>query len=244
MQEYVRYRPSYPIEVVRTLEHEAGVAPNRTRIADIGCGTGISAALFLREGYSVTGVEPNAHMRHAAEAQLGASPRFRLVAGTAEHIPLPDSCCELIVAAQAFHWFELETARSEMRRILAADGLAALIWNDRRTDSSAFLRDYESILLRYGTDYAKVVHRNLTESGISAFFGPDGCDSRVFYSHQDFDLAGLKGRAISSSYVPRPGQPGHDELMRALTEAFHRHARSGSVRFEYDTRLYFGRLSR
>jgi len=243
VDDYVRYRPSYPVEVVRALEREAGVAPDRTRVVDLGCGTGISTALFLAEGYAVTGVEPNASMRAAAAARLGSSPRFHVVAGTAEETSLPDSCCELVLAGQAFHWFDTAASRREIRRLLVGDGLLALLWNDRRTGSSAFLRDYERILRRHAADYTRVDHRNLTDADISGFFGPDGCERRVFPSWQDFDLAGLRGRAMSSSYVPRPGQPGHDELLEALTRAFEQHAVGDRVRFEYDTKLYFGWLS-
>jgi SAM-dependent methyltransferase len=243
VEDYVRYRPSYPVEVIRTLERKASVAPDRTRVVDLGCGTGISAACFLREGYTVTGVEPNADMRAAAETTLGGSPRFRIVAGRAEDVPLPDSCCELIVAAQAFHWFDAPAARSEMRRLLVDDGVLALLWNERRTDASAFLRAYDSILRRYATDYARVAQTYRSDADIAGFFGPAGCARRVFPFHQDFDLAALTGRAMSSSYVPKPGQSGHDGLVRALTEAFERHSVGHMVRFEYDTRLYFGRLS-
>jgi SAM-dependent methyltransferase len=243
VEDYVRYRPSYPVEVVRTLEREARVAPDRTRVVDLGCGTGISAACFLAEGYTVTGVEPNADMRAAAEAALRASARFRIVAGRAEDAPLPDSCCELIVAAQAFHWFDVRGARSEMRRLLVDDGMVALIWNDRRTDGSAFLRDYDAILRRYAPGYAQVARTYKSDIDIAGFFGPAGCIRRVFPYHQDFALPALTGRAMSSSYVPKLGQPGHDELVQALTDAFERHAVANAVRVEYDTRLYFGRLS-
>jgi hypothetical protein len=130
-----------------------------------------------------------------------------------------------------------------MARLLAEDGVVALMWNERRTDSTPFLREYERILRNHGTDYAKVVHRNWSESEISGFFGPAGCTLRVFDSHQDFNLEGLAGRARSSSYVPGPGQRGYEEFMDALTAAFERHARGGIVRFEYDTKVYFGALS-
>lgn len=243
VRDYVRYRPSYPVEVVQTLEQDAGIAPERTRVVDLGCGTGISSALFLNRGYSVVGVEPNAAMRAAAEARLGGSLRFRIVDGRAEEVPLPDACCELIVVAQAFHWFEPRATRSAMQRLLVDDGLLALMWNDRRTESTAFLRDYESMLRQYGVDYGKVADRYWPEAEIMKFFGPAGCERRIFFSSQDFDRAGLEGRALSSSYVPRPGQPGHDEFIRALARVFAQHAQGGTVRFEYDTRLYFGRLS-
>jgi SAM-dependent methyltransferase len=243
VEDYIRCRPSYPDEVVQALEREAGIGPARTRVIDLGCGTGISAALFLAKGYTVTGVEPNAEMRQAAEARLGASPRFRIVAGSAEQTPLPDSSCELIAAAQAFHWFEPAATRVEMQRLLVEDGLLALLWNERRTEASAFLREYESILLQYAGDYTQVDHRNWSKAMIVDFFGPGGCSHRVFPNYQEFDLDGLIGRALSSSYVPGPGQPGHEQLMKALRGAFESHATGGAVRFEYDTQLYFGRLA-
>lgn len=243
VDDYVRYRPSYPVEVVRTLEREIGIAPDRTRIVDLGAGTGISAALFLREGYAVTGIEPNAAMRAAAQAHLGAFPRFRIIAGRAEAVPLPDSCCELIVAAQAFHWFDAPRTRVEMQRLLVDHGVVALLWNDRRTEASAFLREYDAILRQHSTDYDTVSASYWSDAQVTAFFGPGGCTRQVLRSHQDFDLAGLIGRAMSSSYVPRPGQARHSELEEALVRAFERHAVDGRVRFDYDTRLYFGELS-
>jgi hypothetical protein len=88
-----------------------------------------------------------------------------------------------------------------------------------------------------------VNHQNLTAEWIHAFFGPRGARTRTFPNHQDFDFDGLVGRAMSSSYVPTAGQPGHDELLAALRTLFAAHAVDGRVRFEYDTRLYFGSIS-
>src|ERR1700744_2758240 len=73
--DYVRYRPSYPDELIRTLQTEAGLTPQSV-VADIGSGTGISAKLFLQLGCTVYGVEPNADMRGAAETLLAGQSRF------------------------------------------------------------------------------------------------------------------------------------------------------------------------
>lgn len=243
VEDYVRWRPGYPVELVRVLERERDISPALTRVLDLGCGTGISSALFVSEGYSVTGVEPNAEMRRMAEATLGASSLFQLVDGRAESVPLPDSSVELVVVAQAFHWFERAAFRLEAQRLLVDNGTLALVWNGRRTDSSAFLRAYEELLRRHARDYARVNHKRITESELLAFFGPQGCERLEFSTHQDFDLEGLRGRALSSSYVPRAGEAGHAEMMAGLGNAFEIHARSGTVRFEYDTTLHFGGLS-
>lgn len=238
--DYARWRPGYPVEVVRLLEREAGILPARTRVCDVGAGTGISAELFLREGYAVTAVEPNDAMRREMERRLSESPRLRAVRGAAEATTLPDASVDLVVAAQAFHWFDRERARAEWRRILSPGGLVALVWNDRRVDTP-FLRAYEEALLRWGTDYAKVRHQSVDDAAVAAFFrGPH--EKRRVPSHQDFDLEGLLGRARSSSYVPQPGEAGHDELFGALERLFDGHAEGGTVRFAYDTILYFGGL--
>jgi len=174
VDDYVRYRPGYPIEIVRTLERELGTRPGPTRIVDIGCGTGISADLFLRQGYAVVGVEPNAAMRAAAENFLASSPRFRLIEGSAEATNLPNASADLVIAAQAFHWFEPVGARREMRRLLAPGGGVALMWNDRRVETNPFLRGYDAAIRKWSIDYAKVNHQNLSDDDI-----PEPSDVRL-----------------------------------------------------------------
>jgi SAM-dependent methyltransferase len=240
--DYIRWRPSYPVEVVRTLERELDIAPGRTRVVDLGAGTGISSALFLGEGYEVIAVEPNAEMRAAAEATLGADSQFRSLAGRAEATGLGTDAGDLAIAAQAFHWFDPPRVRAELLRILRPPGAVALLWNDRQLDTSPFLRGYEE-LLRGLDDYTAVNHLNVTDATIATFFG--GAPTvRVFASHQDFDWEGLLGRALSSSYVPKPAHPGHEGFVAALRALFEREARDGRVRFLYDTRLIFGVLAR
>jgi SAM-dependent methyltransferase len=208
----------------------------------VGCGTGISASLFEREGYSVTGIEPNTEMREEAARQPAGSSRFRVLPGTAEQIPLPDASCELAVAAQAFHWFEPVAFRKELMRVLVPNGWVSLLWNVRRTDTSPFLRAYEQLLQAFGTDYA-LVTQGWDDAAVTELFGAPNYARRVFDYHQDFDLRGLVGRALSSSYVPGPEHPAREQFVSALEAAFNQHAHDGTVRFEYDTRLFFGRLS-
>ncbi|MEO8658961.1 MAG: class I SAM-dependent methyltransferase [Bryobacteraceae bacterium] len=132
---YARFRPTYPEEVVDLLETEAGLRPSAL-VADIGAGTGLSSALFLRRGYQVTAVEPNAEMRAKAVASLGAEARFSAVSGTAEATGLPSESVDCVLCAQAFHWFRLEQTKAEMYRILKPGGIIAVMWNLRRPDAS------------------------------------------------------------------------------------------------------------
>lgn len=238
VENYVRYRPGYPAAVLDVLRELAGLTPD-TPVADVGSGTGISAELLLRNGNPLAGVEPNAEMRAAAERLLAAYPRFRSVAGTAEATTLPDAGVGLVVAGQAFHWFDRERARAEFARILRPGGTVALMWNTRRTDTP-FLRDYEDLLRRLGTDYGAVAHTNITPDVFAGFFAGGRYVRRVLPNEQVFDLDALTGRTLSSSYVPPPGHPKHAPLLAALGRLFAEHQAGGVVRFLYDTEVYVG----
>ncbi len=61
---YIRYRPSYPEPIISWLGSACGLTSGST-VADIGSGTGILAELFLRNGNPVWGIEPNFAMREA-----------------------------------------------------------------------------------------------------------------------------------------------------------------------------------
>jgi SAM-dependent methyltransferase len=238
---YVRFRPGYPPEVMETLRKETGLTPP-AQIADIGSGTGISAEMFLADGHEVYAVEPNAAMRAAAEKQLARFPRFHSVDGTATATTLPNHRFDYIVAAQAFHWFEPGATRREFVRILKPGGWCVLLWNTRRADATPFLRDYENLLQRYGTDYRQVRHENVDAAAIQQFFaGP--LQERTFLHAQVLDYASLEGRLASSSYAPGPDHPQHAEMLDELRRLFAAHVEEGVVRMEYETQMYFGRLT-
>src|SRR5277367_285802 len=117
VDDYVRFRPGYPAEVIGVLREECGLAPESV-IADIGSGTGILTKLFLENGNSVYGVEPNAAMRESGEQFLKEYRLFRSVAAPAEATTLPNASVDFVVAGQAFHWFDPWAVRSEFARIL------------------------------------------------------------------------------------------------------------------------------
>lgn len=241
VEDYVRYRPGYPRAILDVLHHETGLTPEWV-VADIGSGTGISARLFLENGNPVVGVEPNREMRHAAEALLGEWPGFRSVDGTAEDTGLGPASVDLVAVAQAFHWFDPAAAGREFARILRPDGWVVLVWNTRRTGSNEFLRDYEQLLVRHGTDYAAVRHDRIDAAVLERFFG--GLYSRATVDNEQLlDLDGLKGRVLSSSYTPKSDDPRRAPLLDDLDRLFEEHEEGGQVRIEYDTEVYFGRLS-
>jgi ubiquinone/menaquinone biosynthesis C-methylase UbiE len=253
VDDYVRYRPGYPdalvsmvVRLVRPLRPLREARPGEAaHVVDVGAGTGILTARLLAllgPDARVTGIEPNRAMRSAAERSLGADARFESLGTSAEATGLPDASADLVVAAQAFHWFDPPRARVEFARILKPDGIVALIWNQRR--DSPLNRDYEEMLDRLAPDYAGVRESDrAAEPKIRSFFAPDSPRQAVFDNEQRFDEAGLKGRLLSSSYCPAAGDPNHDAIMKRASEIFRAHESSGAVAFVYDAVVWYGPLA-
>src|SRR5580698_9064743 len=78
VEKYVRYRPSYPKEVLDLLRSKCGLTSDSV-IADVASGTGIFTRLLLENGNRVFGVEPNLEMRRAGEEYLASFERFTSV---------------------------------------------------------------------------------------------------------------------------------------------------------------------
>jgi ubiquinone/menaquinone biosynthesis C-methylase UbiE len=241
VENYIKYRPGYPHEVIETLQSECGLTADSV-VADIGSGTGILAELFLKNGNEVYGIEPNREMREAAERLLKGYPRFRSVASQAEETRLPDHCVDFIAAGQSFHWFDRKKTRAEFTRILKPQGWVVLIWNDRATTTTQFLIAFEKLLKDYSTDYEQIDHRQITEDVIREFFGSGQFALKHFNNSQVFDYEGVKGRLLSSSYAPEQGHPNHEPMLAELERIFHAYQNEGRIVFEYVTQMYYGRF--
>lgn len=241
VENYIKYRPGYPDAIIPTLQLEIGLMADDV-VADIGSGTGISAKLFLENGNTVYGVEPNEPMRKAAEGWLKEYEAFRSVHGSSEATGLKDHSIDLIVCAQAFHWFDRERTKKEFHRIANSGAHLALIWNDRKA-SEPFQQDYEKLIQDFSIDYNEVTHRNISEELIAGFYAPQHYKKFVLEYAQYFDLEGLIGRVISSSYMPNEDHPNFPSLKNAITELFNTYKQNGIVTFAYDTSLFVGRIN-
>lgn len=237
---YAKFRPTYPAALLDILNSDCGLKHDSV-IADVGSGTGILCRLFLENGNTVFGIEPNTSMRLNAEQTLWNFSNFLSVPATAESTTLREGSIDLITAAQAFHWFDQEKAKAEFARIVKRNGWVVLLWNERRVDSTPFLRAYEDLLLRYGTDYERVRHENV-EADIAAFYAPRAVKQKTLENFQHFDFEALKGRTRSASYTPEPGDANFEPLYSELQKIFQTHAANGMVTVEYDTKVYYGRL--
>lgn len=239
-QAYAAARPGYPQEIAAALMREFALPPDAV-VVDLGSGTGLSCEPFLRAGLTVIGVEPNDAMRAAGDRQLASFERFRSVKGTAEATALPDACADLVIAAQAAHWFEPRGAGAEARRILRHPPHAALIWNDRVSTGDAFAEGYEALLVEHGgAEYARVRHRHAHHDLVAAFFGHDGFREQRFANPTALDFDTLAQRLNSASYVPKANTPAYAPMMAALQRLFDATQRAGRVEMVYETRVFCG----
>ena len=239
VDDYVKYRPTYPTEVLQALRSDFGLKPEHA-VVDVGSGTGISAEIFLRNGNTVYAIEPNSPMRLAAEKNLSRYPKFHSITGTAEKTGLNADFADFVVAAQAFHWFTPETTKSEFKRILKENGCAVILFNNRKTTGSEFAVQYENLLNEFGTDYKEVKHQNIDEKKIRDFLGD--FTGYSFPNVQVFDFAAFLGRLRSSSYCPKEDHPRYNEMLEKIKDIFRLNQKDGLVSMEYTTQLFCSRL--
>ena len=239
VNDYVRYRPSYPTALLDLLRGECALRPGHG-IADIGSGTGFLSELFLKNGNRVYGIEPNKEMRQAGEEYLASYDGFSSIDGSAESTTLDDNSVDFVTAGQSFHWFEPDSARREFARILKPGGWMVIAWNDRRMEEAPFTRAYENILERFGIDYKKVKDSYPETDRIRGFLS--NFVQRDLPNQQILDWDSLCGRLRSSSFTPPEGHPNFAPIIDELRRLFDAHQQDSQVRMDYFTRIYFGHL--
>lgn len=235
-EDYKKYRPGYPEQLIQLLHDKMGLDKNSI-VADIGSGTGISSALFLKNENTLYAVEPNAEMRAAAEWDLSGNKNFHSINGTSEKTGLPDQSVDFIFSAQAFHWFDQPKTKIEFKRILKPGGHIVLVWNVR-DEKFPFQKAYEEILKANIPEFTIVNYTNVSEKNIEEFFSPKSVHLESMMHFQEFDLDGLKGRLRSSSYCPKEGVV-YDKLMKEMEVLFYRFSENGRIKFHYETMIYW-----
>jgi len=238
---YGAHRPGYPPLLIRSLLDAGDLRPGDA-VADIGAGTGLLSRVFIDADCRVFGVEPNAAMRAEAARRMSGEARFQPLDGRAEMTTLPAASVALVAAGQAFHWFDPVKARAEFLRILDPRGRVLLVWNVRATGGGKFMREYEAFLLKHLRAGEQLGPRTPDEETLTMWFGR--APRRIVGCHrQVLDRAGLAGRALSSSYLPAPGDEGHDAMLADLEDLFAGHQVDGAVAMDYEMRAWVGHLA-
>ncbi|MBL8798523.1 MAG: methyltransferase domain-containing protein, partial [Planctomycetia bacterium] len=161
------------------------------------------------------------------------NPSFR--EGRAEATGLPDGVADLVLSAQAFHWFEPVATLREFHRLLKPSGGVALFWNER-DETDPCTAAYGQVVR--STKDAAGIEKSRHHSGDALLVHPEfQHGERVWFSHEQLlDEAGLLGRALSVSYAPK--EPDAIEQYKArLREVFGKFQHDGTVVLRYRTLL-------
>lgn len=236
--DYLASRPDYPAALIDALE-DLGVLEPASDVADIGAGTGLLTAALLQRGHRVTAVEPNEEMRAACDRLLGGWPGYRSTPGRAEETKLDEASVDLITAAQAFHWFQVEPARAEALRVLRLHGQVALVWNDRVPQDPLHVA-LDDLFDEFGGSARRSMLAQDDREKVPAFFGGPFVQRRFPHEHR-LDLHGLASLAFSRSYMPRRDAEAGRRAEAALQALFERFGREGAVTVRYETVLMLGR---
>lgn len=236
---YSKYRPSYPEAFLDDLFER--IQPTlESVLVEIGSGTGILTEALLQRHNCVIAVEPNDDMRGVAEHNLAKYSGFVSHIGTAENTLLENHCADLVIAAQAFHWFDPEAFRRECRRILKPGAPVVLVWNMRDETTPVVLENAE-ICRKYCPDFHGFSGGGITDDQVVPFFRPGSCDIKEFENPQYFDQDSFIGRNLSSSYAPVAGSEGREQYIAALAGLFNRRKDAdGRIAIRHVTRRYFG----
>ena len=237
--DYVASRPDYPAALFEMLKE---ISPPRedTVVADVGAGTGLLTRDLLKTGYRVVAVEPNQAMRQAADSMLGNTPGYRSVDGCAESMPLAPASVQLITAAQAFHWFEVDRAREEFLRVLTENGVVVLIWNDR-VPGDPLHAALDEVFDEFGgaKRAALVVHEGRAD--VPRFFGATRPRELSWPHAHCLDENGLQSLVFSRSYIPGRETRAGREVAKRVDKIFSRFADNDRVEVRYRTVAILGR---
>ena len=232
---YQRARPAYPEDAVRFLTKRFGIVAE-TRVVDLGAGTGKFTSCLTATGARILALEPVKDMwRHIGDG----GGRVRVVAATAEAIPLADGSAGAVLAAQAFHWFDGPRALDEIRRVLQPGGGLGLVWN-ARDRSQAWVAELSDIVDAYGN----AIRRHETEEWRDAFDGETGfspLELDRFPNPQEVDEDQVVDRVASTSFIailPDDERQRVLDRVRALIRSHPETRGRDRFTFPHETRVY------
>jgi ubiquinone/menaquinone biosynthesis C-methylase UbiE len=240
--EYAQYRERYDPEIILPLLQEwCGLTPEWT-VADVGAGTGMVGDVFRTSGNRVIAVEPNTEMRAACTALHAADASFTVVDGSAERTGLGDASLEMVAVGRALHWFNVEEAIPEFRRILKPAGWVVILASGRTEDGREENVAYKD-LMQASTG------RDSTRDPLLAVYG----QMKTWFAGGQFrhaeaagemklDWDGVRGLTLSLSHAPMPGSEGFSDFERELRRYFDRFQQNGLVTLTTKTWVSVGQF--
>ncbi len=240
-EKYAKFRWDYAADAIETIINITQMSINST-LADIGAGTGILTRHFIAKAQKIYAIEPNIELRQILTRELGIFPSISVLNGCAEDTNLPDNSVDVIIVAQAIHWFDPEPARQEMMRILKDNGWLVLVRNYGTNQEK-----YEAIksLMKeeYGADFSVVTGRP-KEKPYRFYFGNNDFKTFSFPFAFQQGWEEFLGTLTTTSFMPDEDHPLFPKLETEARKVFSQYSNHGYWMVEGETELIIGRPSR
>lgn len=239
---YEKYRPSYPEEYVKYIIRECNLN-EESIVADIGAGTGILTRQLLENNLKVIGVEPNTDMRKILK-KLEINKNFKAVEGSAEHTNLKENSIDLIVVAQAFHWFDKQKFKEECKRILKPNGKVWILWN-QVDETKEIVKEQKEVDDKYTNRFQEVtgiLTANKKEEQINGFFKDNLYETKVVDNPLENDKERFIGNNLSRSYALKKEDINYKNYIKAFEKIFDKYSKNGKVIVPNKTYGYLGQV--
>ena len=239
---YEKYRPSYPQKYVEDIIEKCHLN-FESLVADIGAGTGILTRQLLHNNLKVVGVEPNPDMRKVLK-KLETNKNFRAIEGTAEHTNLENNSIDLIVVAQAFHWFDKEKFKKECKRILKPNGSVWILWN-QLDETKEIVKEQKRIDDEYTKRFQEVngiLSATKKEEKIQGFFKDNIYETKVVDNPLENNKERFIGSNLSKSYSLKKEDRNYNNYIKAFGEVFDKYSENGMVIIPNKTYGYLGKV--
>ena len=225
---YERARPAFPQAAIDWLCDELEIT-DETRLLDLAAGTGRLTRPLFAYTRRIVAIEPVAEMREVLQRTL---PSIEVLDGIAEELPLATDSVDVVVVAQAFHWFDPEPALSEISRVLVPGGRLGVVWHGADL-SDPVQQAFRGIVERHRNDAPAHVtgdsERFLAQQTLLQEIAREG-----IADVHEYDEEGLVELALSTSHVARLAP---DDQARSIAEV-RAIAGGGRVRLPYVVELF------
>lgn len=231
-RQYAQHRTDYPAAFLASAFARVALGPG-ARVAELGSGTGLLSRHLLLRGACVAGVEPSAEMRAEAERALQGVPGFVSVSGSAEATSLPDSSFDVLVAGNAFHYFDPVRTRREADRILVWGGRMLLLDHRAPEHPAPFMAAYLAFVRRWTPVELTLAHAgdDLPKRVATFFQDREYAYENVLEQTYSMSWDNLRDRFLSTSIAPCPSSPDFGEVLADLQAVFDAHQQGGAVPF-------------
>lgn len=236
--EYAIGRPTYPEEILKRLK-ELGIGRNST-IADVGAGTGLLTRMLSEIGCRILAVEPNIEMLSECKKYCSTITSIEYINEPAESTGIKEHSLDLIIIAQAFHWFDKELSKVEFKRILKEKGYVIFLWNDMQIDNE-FANEYINIIRKYKIKTTAAITNFDPDKEKYNFLGQSF--EKIYYNNSQFlTIDGIIGNATSLSYTPSKLDSNYNQFVQELKKLFLKYQVDGKVIINYKTEMCIGQF--